>query len=254
MLAFLRACNYGEVDISIILRAARKYIDAKSNYKNHVERCLMLKCSIFEQTFNHMSDHENLRLFRFKKRDVMRMAAVVRWDDVPHKSINLYRTTRLLGTAVFLKRLASPFRWQDLEVLFGKHAPQLSEIFWETLECFLDKRKGLLMGELNSNFLQPKLGLYANAVEKKCGTLENCVGFIDGTVIGVARPGDNGMQNVLYNGHRRTHAIKFRAIVVPDGMFLHPFGPLEGRRLDWILYTGSGLDEQLASVLEYAGM
>lgn len=86
------------------------------------------------------------------------------------------------------------------------------------------------MGELNINFLQLKLSLYAEAGEKKCGTLANYVRFIVGTVIRVAHPGENGMKKVVYNEHKRKHALNFQAIVAPDGMFLHGFGPLEGRR------------------------
>lgn len=69
-------------------------------------------------------------------------------------------------------------------------------------------------------------------------------------MIGVARPGDNGMQNFVYNGHKRKHALKFQATVSPDGMFLPGFRLLEGRRHDWDLYSRSGLDEQLAFVLQ----
>lgn len=140
------------------------------------------------------------------------------------------------------------------KVLFENHARQLSEIFCETLRRFLDKRKELPLGQLNSNLLQPRLGLYANAVKKKCGTLANSVGLTDGTEIEVARPGDNGMKNIVYNGHKRKHALKFQAIVASVGMFPHVFGPPEGCNHDWILYSGSRLDEQLAPVLEYVEM
>ena len=37
--------------------------------------------------------------------------------------------------------------------------------------------------------------------------LTNCWGFIDGTVRPVSKPGM--YQRVLYNGHKRVHALKF---------------------------------------------
>lgn len=129
LLALHRSRIYGEVDSSIILPAARKYTDAKGGYKNHVERCLTLKCNIIEQTFNRMSDLKSLRLFRLKKSDVIRMAAVVGLDNMPHSSTNRYSTIRLLCTAIFLWKLAFLCRWHDLEVLIGKHLQQLAEIF-----------------------------------------------------------------------------------------------------------------------------
>jgi len=48
-------------------------------------------------------------------------------------------------------------------------------------------------------------------------------------------------------GKKRKHALKFQAIVCPDGLILHAFGPLEGRRQDWTLYTQSGIETQLAA-------
>ena len=37
---------------------------------------------------------------------------------------------------------------------------------------------------------------YASAVEKKGKGIYKCVGFIDGTVLGISRPGDSGLQRV----------------------------------------------------------
>jgi hypothetical protein len=73
----------------------------------------------------------------------------------------------------------------------------------------------------------------------------SCVGFIDGTVIGISRPGNSFQQRAAYNGHKRKHALKFQALMSPDGLILHAAGPLEGRRHDWTLYMRSGLDEEL---------
>ena len=79
--------------------------------------------------------------------------------------------------------------------------------------------------------------------------MQSCVGFIDGTFIGTARPEDNEMQRAAYNGHRRKHAIKFEALLTPDGLIAHAAGPLEGRRHDWTLYVRSDVDEQLEEML-----
>jgi nuclease HARBI1 len=77
---------------------------------------------------------------------------------------------------------------------------------------------------------------YADAVQEcKKGdiyALPGCTGFIDGTVIGITRHGDNVLQRSAYNDHKRKHALKFQALVAPDGIILHAAGPLEGRRRD----------------------
>ncbi len=48
------------------------------------------------------------------------------------------------------------------------------------------------------------------------GALENCRGFVDGTVRPICRPGEN--QCIMYNGHKRVHAIKFQFVVAPNGL------------------------------------
>jgi len=47
-----------------------------------------------------------------------------------------------------------------------------------------------------------------------------------------------------YNGHKKFHALKFQAVMLPNGMFGHLFGPLEGRRNDNFLLSESGLLEK----------
>lgn len=46
--------------------------------------------------------------------------------------------------------------------------------------------------------------------------LDNCFGFLDGTVPPIARPGMN--QRVMYNGHKRVHSLKFQAVAKPNGL------------------------------------
>ena len=43
----------------------------------------------------------------------------------------------------------------------------------------------------------------------------NCWGFIDGTVMPICRPSQNQLE--AYNGHRRTHALKYQYVVLPSG-------------------------------------
>ena len=91
---------------------------------------------------------------------------------------------------------------------------------------------------------------YASSIYEKYHALKNCVGFIDGTVIGIARPKGYELQRAAYNGHKRKHALKFQALNSPDGLVLHVYGPIEGRRHDWTMYTRSGLDDHLSEILE----
>ena len=47
---------------------------------------------------------------------------------------------------------------------------------------------------------------------------------MDGTVRPIARPGEH--QRVLYNGHKRVHALKFQSVVAPNGMIANLYGPV----------------------------
>ena len=73
--------------------------------------------------------------------------------------------------------------------------------------------------------------------------MDNCWGFIDGTVRPICRPSRN--QRVVYNGHKRVHAIQFQSVVAPNGLIANLYGPVEGRRHDSALLAMSGLLPQL---------
>lgn len=89
----------------------------------------------------------------------------------------------------------------------------------------------------------------AKAVKYKCQVLKNCNGFINGTVIDVARPGDYEEQESLYNGHKKKHAIKFQTIMAPNGLILHAADPYIGRRHDWRIFIKIDVDHVPEDVL-----
>ena len=92
-------------------------------------------------------------------------------------------------------------------------------------EAFLLARWLLLKSKPSSRFINQKASLFAISVAAKSGYLTNCIGFIDGTVLKIARPTDYGLKT--YSGHKRARAQTFQALTTPHGMFLHSFGPLE---------------------------
>ena len=73
--------------------------------------------------------------------------------------------------------------------------------------------------------------------------MQNCWGFIDGTVRPISRPGRN--QRVVYNEHKRVHAIKFQSVATPDGLVGLLHGPYEGKRHDSGILRESGLIQEL---------
>ena len=78
----------------------------------------------------------------------------------------------------------------------------------------------------------------------KGAPLDSCLGFIDGTVRRIARPNKN--QRIVYNGHKRVHALKFQSVVVPNRMIANLAGPFEGKKHDSTMLCKSGLMQQFA--------
>lgn len=72
---------------------------------------------------------------------------------------------------------------------------------------------------------QANLERFAEVVHRKGSPLDNCFGFVDGTVRPVCRPGTLN-QRLLYNGHKRVHGIKFQSVVTPNGMIANMYGPV----------------------------
>ena len=59
---------------------------------------------------------------------------------------------------------------------------------------------------------------------RKRGPLDNCFGFVDGTVRPISRPNEH--QRIVYNGQKRVHALKFQSLSLPNGLIGNLFGPV----------------------------
>ena len=68
--------------------------------------------------------------------------------------------------------------------------------------------------------------MYADAVSARGAPLQNCFGFVDGTVRPIARPGEH--QRLVYNGHKRVHSLNFQSLALPNGLIANMYGPLIG--------------------------
>lgn len=126
---------------------------------------------------------------------------------------------------------------------YGRSVPQLSLTFnWMTNHIYQTHKH--LVSTLNQNWLSPQgLKTFADVIHAKGAALENCWGFVDGTVRQICRPGQN--QQVMYNGHKRIHALKYQSVTAPNGLIAHLYGPVEGRRHDAYMLRESGLLDEL---------
>ena len=94
-----------------------------------------------------------------------------------------------------------------------------------------------LFTSLDQNWLSPHhLRMYAEAIHRKGAALSNCWEFIDGTVCPICRPGEH--QRVMYNGHKRIHALKYQSVTAPNGLIASLYEPVEGHRHDANLLGG----------------
>ena len=85
--------------------------------------------------------------------------------------------------------------------------------------------------------------IFCGAIKDKGAPMPKCFAFLDGTLRKVARPVRK--QQVLYNGWKRYHALKYQSVETPDGIHRHLWGPEAGRRHDSTMLADSGLEDTL---------
>ena len=182
--------------------------------------------------FEEVNDEESCVDFRFKKNEILALARVL---NLPEKFTCDQGTVceSIKALCIVLRRFAYPCRFSDLVPQFGRPVPELSMIT-NTVVDFIFQNHGEKLTTWNHALLNPQsLRLYADAIHQKGAALENCFGFVDGTVRRICRPGQ--MQRIVYNGHKRVHALKFQSVVLPNGIIANMFGPIGMQFFTFIL-------------------
>jgi hypothetical protein len=207
-------------------------------YEENLSRASFPYRKFKEFDFDDWDDAEcNIEL-RFAKSDLLTLLDAL---DFPDKFVCSQRTicSGLEGLCILLKRLAFPCRYTDMVSRFGRNPTELCLIFNHVLDFVYDNHHHRL-GTWNQPFLSPQmLERYAQAVHDRGAPLQNCFGFVDGTLCRIARPKRN--QRVVFNGHKRVHAIKFQSLVLPNGLIANLNGPYEGRRHDSTMFSFSAM-------------
>ena len=70
----------------------------------------------------------------------------------------------------------------------------------------------------------PALQIYAQVISQRGSPLQNCFGFVDGTVRPIGKPDNN--QRIVYNTRKRLHALKFQSLALPNGIIGYLYGPV----------------------------
>ncbi|RPB12404.1 hypothetical protein P167DRAFT_588521 [Morchella conica CCBAS932] len=125
----------------------------------------------------------------------------------------------ITALCMLLARLSWPNRLADLYLKFDWKPERVSRIRWKHLLVFDVER------------LTPeRLVTFTIAIQNRGAPLETCFGFIDCTLREIARPIYG--QEAVYNGWKRKHCLKYQAVVTPDGIIIHLYGPVEGTKHD----------------------
>ena len=189
-----------------------------------------------------MTDDECKAEFRFYKNDVYVLKDALQTPETLH-SPNGLLVDGVEATYIFLKRFAYPIRFGDMVSKFGRAPCQLSMIC-SAMTNLVYNLHSFHLQNIQQPWLSPvHLQELANVVYEAGTPLTNCWGFIDGTVRPICRPGE--LQRVVWNGHKRVHAIKFQSIKAPNGLVANRFGPVEVRRHDSGMLADSNLYPQL---------
>lgn len=107
---------------------------------------------------------------------------------------------------------------------FSLSVPELCMIY-NTVVDYIFNEHGHLISHWNHTLLSAEnLQRYADSIAAKGAPLRNCFGFVDGTVRPICRPKRN--QQLVYNGHKRVHSLKFQSVVLPNGIVANLYGPV----------------------------
>ena len=161
-----------------------------------------------------------------------------------YRCYNGTRIDGIEGLCIYLKRFAYPCRYSDMISRFGRLVQEMCLASNWVMNHIYENHSWRLRS-FNQPWLSPAcLERFCNTIRNAGAPLDNCWGFIDGTVISVCRPEE--FQRILYNGHKRVHAIKYQSVIAPNGLIANLFGPIEGKRHDCAMLRESNLLNELS--------
>lgn len=159
--------------------------------------------------------------FRVKKRGLKILAEALQMPD--SFTYNQRSVVSVMeGLCILLRILSYPCRYNNILSRFDLPALVLSMVCNDVLDRF-DDTHGHRVTQWNPTVLCPVyLQIYSDAVAEKGAALQDCFGFIDGTVRSICRPEEK--QRKLDYGHKKLHSLKFHAVSLPNGLIGNLYG------------------------------
>ena len=180
-------------------------------------------------------ESECLAEFRFRKRDIVALIDILQIPAIiecKQRSV----CDSVEGLCILLRQLSYPCRYGDMIQRFAKPVPILCMVA-NKLFNHIYNHLGHRVTEWNHEILAPvKLQTYVHAITAKGAPLENCFGFVDGTVRPMSRPGAS--QRLVYSGHKRVQALMFQSVALPNGLIGNLYGPVGKCNLNYYLSFG----------------
>ena len=156
-----------------------------------------------------------------------------------------------------LKRLSCLCTLLELEVIFGREHTQLSRIQAHLIERLYGQHSWLVIDNMDyfvHRFPSHNTKILNRIIPPIPEGVQRVVSFTDCHVSQICRPEDNeNLQNSVYNGMNRVHALKFTATGGPDGI-LQNLGVVAGRRHDRIGLRNSRINTKLENAQNNRGV
>ncbi|EIN08186.1 hypothetical protein PUNSTDRAFT_69324 [Punctularia strigosozonata HHB-11173 SS5] len=173
-------------------------------------------------------------LVSFSVEDILALVGVLEVPE-PYRTESHHCFHAVEALCLLLARYRNAGTLADLTLMYDRSTSSLTELI-NSLTCYLERTWGHLL-DFDHSFLlsSSRLVTYCQATQQVSRYPSLHIwAFLDCTFRGVCRPVQN--QRVAYNGHFAGHALKYSALVSPDGLIVHLFGPVEGRHNDnWLL-------------------
>ena len=176
--------------------------------------------------------------------ELIELATALRLPPIFTTPTSGYAVPRLEALALTCARLARSGDIYDLVREYDRSAAAISEIVNYTVRLIDTDWAHLLDFDHNCLLAPEQLSRYASAISEAGAPMSTVWGFIDCTLRRISRP--TWFQRAAYSGYKKYHALKYQAVMIPNGMFAHLFGPWEGRRTDPFMLAESGLLDKCA--------
>lgn len=183
----------------------------------------------FSIAFNELKDSASLILLRFRKKDIQKIfTAATRsvkktiTDRYSYTSGPVTVTCIIEAVCDFLKYVMI---WSFCSEVINYSFQRCSG---KGLINVSEARKYLLIGDISTSFIHTNSRKYSKSIYDKIEALENCISFVDSTVICSSTPGDHELQIVAYRDHKRKYALNYQAVSTPKGLIFTLMGLWRG--------------------------